>query len=683
MLLTVFPFMLELEKEVRIMKKQLGKLLCLAAIVLVSMSGCKEESSSTSFSSTQKPSIDSSLSSETISSSSSQSSSSESLSADYGTLSIRDYEVSFMGETIITPAFSKEEYEEELKYSFDGNNISIAGNTIKGLIPNTETTVTAKSEHFEVKFKVKVNYQEFVLQNDSGNETKSVVSLPAETNKYLLHFQVTAENYVDSYTRLSSFAFNDSNNSWYNIEMNETGDLYLYGCFNGIAKNGISVGNKSIYLKDEKISYSVEILVNGLSTCFFLNDRLLCSYSEEEMKGSLALSSLQISSAADRNGGGKYKIDYSKCFYEKEDSKSYLKYSSSSVISYPDITLSREDGNESKFVFGDFSLLYPSFVFSSTIDVTKWDTQSTRLAAYAFNQSDNSWYNIEMDSSGNINLHAHFNGIERYNIFLANKDQLLTDDVIHFEINIMKKGEATWFCFNEKPICSFGEEEMSGYDHLKRFEVTATSDVWHEGTAYSVTYSNMKVENDSSKTYLGLLNKVYRQYDDCVLEATDGSEKACKEIPIASYEMIFTTKVIVSTDALGWFRPSAFAFNNSDNSWYNIETNIDGIMTLYAHFNGVEKYGIALGNKADCTIDGVFSYQIAILKKGQATYFFFNDALKASFSEEEMKGYRFLSSLNITSSANREGKSYSVNITDTKVEDKESANYSKYFALIK
>ena len=48
----------------------------------------------------------------------------------------------------------------------------------------------------------------------------------------------------------------------------------------------------------------------------------------------------------------------------------------------------------------------------------------------------------------------------------------------------------------------------------------------------------------------------------------------------------------------GWTRFAAFAFNGSDNSWYNIETSGTDVL-LFARFNGVEKYFINLFNIND------------------------------------------------------------------------------------
>ena len=105
-------------------------------------------------------------------------------------------------------------------------------------------------------------------------------------------------------------------------------------------------------------------------------------------------------------------------------------------------------------------------------------------------------------------------------------------------------------------------------------------------------------------------------------------------------------------------------------------------MTLYAQFNGVQKYGIPLGTKADTTVDGVFAYNIVILKQGQATYFFYNGVLKCSFTAEEVGDYRAMFHLNVTASADRSGSAFEVVLQDQKIEDMNSAKYAEYLAKI-
>jgi hypothetical protein len=344
------------------------------------------------------------------------------------------------------------------------------------------------------------------------------------------------------------------------------------------------------------------------------------------------------------------------------------------------MVLAKEDGSEAKYAYGDISMLYSNFVYSTTIDIQTWDVNKTRPCAFAFNGSDNSWYNIEMNNEGALTLYARFNGVEKYHIYLANKNDLMVEDAIHFTINILKEDQATWFFFNDKLVCWYTEQELMGYGKLGLFEVTAATDVWQDGGAYSVAFSSTSIEMDETANYDKYMDKVYKNYPDATLSSPTGAEQKAPEVVVTD-SMIYSCTVEVVLDSTGWFRPTAFAFNNSDNSWYNIETDTSGNLTLYAKFNGVEKYGIALGTKADCTVEGVITYDIVILKKGQSTYFFFNDVLKASFSNEEMLGYAGLFSLNITSCADRAASAFEVQLKNQKVQNALSADFATYDAL--
>ena len=160
----------------------------------------------------------------------------------------------------------------------------------------------------------------------------------------------------------------------------------------------------------------------------------------------------------------------------------------------------------------------------------------------------------------------------------------------------MKDNQATYFFFNEKLVCWFTEDELKGYNKLSTFEVTSATDVWQDGEAYKVNFKNSKFENDSSILYETYMKKIYKTYDDITLKDETGLEQHAPEICVTD-RMIFSTNVIIKKDLNAWFRPSAFAFNNSDNSWYNIEMNNDGGLFLYCKFNDVEKYNIFLDNK--------------------------------------------------------------------------------------
>ena len=76
--------------------------------------------------------------------------------ADRGTLTIDDMTVDFQESVTIQPKFSTEAGQSDITYTFDGQNIRIAGSTVTGLVGNTQTTVTAKTEYHETTFVVSV-----------------------------------------------------------------------------------------------------------------------------------------------------------------------------------------------------------------------------------------------------------------------------------------------------------------------------------------------------------------------------------------------------------------------------------------------------------------------------------------------------------------------------------------------
>ena len=194
---------------------------------------------------------------------------------DYGTLSIADINVTFGSETLPIVVFSKEEYEEDVEYQFEGNNISITDGVVKGLVPDTTTVVTAKTQHHEAKFNVNVSYVNGVLTNDIGDESKLGLPTPTNADNYLFLAKVNVDAYrVNGWTRLSAFAYNESDNSWYNIEMNEAGNVMLYARFNGVEKYHIFLFNinEEGVLVDGKFSYDVAILKVGQSTKLFVNE---------------------------------------------------------------------------------------------------------------------------------------------------------------------------------------------------------------------------------------------------------------------------------------------------------------------------------------------------------------------------------------------------------------------------
>lgn len=77
---------------------------------------------------------------------------------DYGELTVADVNVNYRGNATITPVFSIPECAEEITYTFEGANIAINGNTVRGITPETTTVVTATTEHHSAQFNVNVVY---------------------------------------------------------------------------------------------------------------------------------------------------------------------------------------------------------------------------------------------------------------------------------------------------------------------------------------------------------------------------------------------------------------------------------------------------------------------------------------------------------------------------------------------
>jgi hypothetical protein len=60
----------------------------------------------------------------------------------------------------IQPVFSKPEKAESLTYTYDTSSIKIEGNTVTPIKrENKEVNVRAKSEHFNVVFKVEIEFR--------------------------------------------------------------------------------------------------------------------------------------------------------------------------------------------------------------------------------------------------------------------------------------------------------------------------------------------------------------------------------------------------------------------------------------------------------------------------------------------------------------------------------------------
>ncbi len=608
----------------------------------------------------------------------------------YGTLTIADVEVPFDGQTPILPVFSHENRAEEVTYTFEGNDIAIDDGVITGLVPDTTTIVTASTAHHSTTFRVKVNYLESLLTNPTGAESKFALATPNEGSKYVAFATVDVEQYRENgFTRLSSFAFNASDNSWYNIEMNEVGDVTLYGRFNGVEKYFIPLFNKN----DEgivvggKIHYTIAIYRNGQATTLFVNGKAVCAFTEEEMKGYNTLGALEVTAAADRANAGEYKVRISQAYYDASEEICNTYAKKLEKIEYETVSLASETGAEQKAKFGPIGFVYDNFIFKASVAVSAYDPFLTRISAFAFNVSDNSWYNIEMNEAGDATLYGRFNGVEKYHIRLFNKNDegRTVDGKICYSIAILKQGQATYFFFEDKLVCSFSAAELAGYPLLSSLEMTSSGDTWYDGGAYATEVTAL-VENGESEEYAKYAAKTALTFGAASLTNAEGHESkhAYGNLTMANTDYVFTTSVTVNSYVEAWTRTSAFAFNGSDNSWYNIEAGADGNFTLFAKFNGVEKYFIHLFNKNDegIMVDGKICYTVAILKQGQATYFFVNDKLVCSFSAAELNGYGRLETLEVTACANRTPGAYDVAVGEANVSNSTTQTYATYLAKI-
>lgn len=616
------------------------------------------------------------------------------VTVDYGTLTVADTEITVGQERLLIPVFSDESRAEDIEYIFEGNNISITDGLLKGLVPDTETVVTARTAHHTATFKVKVLYMRALLTDPNGEESKFAVSVP-DADNYVVTGTVNVNMFRENgWTRTSAFAFNGSDNSWYNIELYASGDLILYGRFNGVEKYNIKLMNirEDGVLENGAFSYDIALLKIGQQTKFYVNEDLVCAFFDDEMTGYAKLGALEVTAAANRDDSGKYETDITKLMYHTEGSDTYAKYAGSAdanELTFDDFTLEAEDGSERKFSLGiPYIKLGGDYLFGTVVTVNEYDTEKTRLSAFAFNGSDNSWYNIETDNAGNAVLYGRFNGVEKYNIrlFNVNDEGIKTDGKIRYSANILKKGQSTYFFINGILVCNFTDAELNGYGKLSSLEITAATDVWRDGGAYSVSFTQTKIQNSDSDDF-ALFDAATKEksFDDAQLTAPDGRESKFAYGYVCT-DFIFTARVYVEQyRENGWMRTSAFAFNGSDNSWYNIEMSEDGQLTLFARFNNVEKYHIPLFNVNDEGVingNGGFSYDVAILKKGQSTYFFVNDKAVCSFSERELGGYASMTYLEVSAAADRANAGqYKVTVTNQKFESSDSENFKKYDRL--
>ena len=120
------------------------------------ISGSEESSSESSVESSSESSVESSstLPDSSSSSASSSDSSSKPEPIDYGTLTISDVTVEFGKTATINPVFTT--IKEDITYSYDTSKISISGNTVTGIAPESVVTVTATTAHLSTTFTVTV-----------------------------------------------------------------------------------------------------------------------------------------------------------------------------------------------------------------------------------------------------------------------------------------------------------------------------------------------------------------------------------------------------------------------------------------------------------------------------------------------------------------------------------------------
>ena len=609
---------------------------------------------------------------------------------DYGTLTLNDVTIAFGQETLLYPAFSNEEYEDDVEYSFEGGNIAIEDGKVKGLVPDTTTTVTATTEHHQATFTVTVTYLSATLTNPTGAESKFAFPTP-DAASYVVTADIVAKEFR-TYTRLCSLAYNGSNNSWYNIEMGGDGNINLFGHFNGVEKYWIFLFNKDEVTSDGNIEFNATIYKNGQATRLYINGKLVCFFTEEEMAGYAELGALEVTASADRDGAGEYVIDLENIYYGTEGSDLYAAYADN--YEYSDKTLASEEGAEQWYRFGELgALVGDDYLFSTTVVIDHYDEAYTRVSSFAFNSWDNSWYNIEMNGNGNFHLFGKFNGVEKYWIYLFNAEDegIKVDGKITYTVDLLKKGMATWLFVNGNLVCGFSEAEMAGYTDyhgwttLNTLEISLTTGAgWREAAPYAISFTNVAVNGADSEEYEDRYSATQVSYDEAVLANDTGAESKFVFGNLYNTHGDFVLETTVNVDLYrenGWTRTSAFAFNGSDNSWYNVEMGGDGNVILYAQFNGVQKYGIILFNINDEGVlnDGKFSYTVALLKHGQATWFFINGVLVCEFSVADLNGYPTLNSLEVTACANRDwanAGAYSVTIADTAIYGADSEKYT-------
>lgn len=139
---------------------------------------------------------------------------------DYGTLSIADVNVYYRENAAIEPVFSSESGKGEITYSFQGKNITITDNSIRGNTGNTTTIVTAKTAHHEVTFKVNVLFRNPFGKHTALAEGENVFK--ATDNG--VYEKESAEYGVSYYYGASGALKGDGKLLTGNVEMVETAD---------------------------------------------------------------------------------------------------------------------------------------------------------------------------------------------------------------------------------------------------------------------------------------------------------------------------------------------------------------------------------------------------------------------------------------------------------------------------
>ena len=128
--------------------------------------------------------------------------------------------------------------------------------------------------------------------------------------------------------------------------------------------------------------------------------------TQEELQGYAPLGALEVTACANRGDAGEFKVNLSNLYYETEGENytKYVEYKEPEIKEFGTVTLAKEDGSEGKFSLGTTDIYNGNWVFTTTVRIDTLDTTGNmRPIAFAFNSSDNSWYNIELSPEEVVN----------------------------------------------------------------------------------------------------------------------------------------------------------------------------------------------------------------------------------------------------------------------------------------